>query len=285
MEVCSLWTYQLRSLGAILCPAEMFTLDADLLGLDLTAAVPQKSTSENMGMGLEDSLQLGGATKDVATSSQAEVDDSFSSFVHADPLHPFRQEPTNTVQTPYMTVVGNGEDEDEFTSFSSAEPSTVPFTRTTQPAVTLEFSSTTADLEATGDIFSDFASALPPVTTSSDLTFPSGVPGTHSPFANPSTLSASNFTNVSQLAKPASVISGPFLYPSNGSVPTSGGDSPMFPSALLAPSRTALAATTAGTATISSPEPLTAQAQQLFDRVPDVRFMLSNVLLSPKSFL
>ena len=276
----------------ILCLAEMVTLDADLLGLDLTATV-QESISDNMGMGLESSLQLGetlAATKDDGASSQGEADDSFSSFVQAPPPHPSHQEPAIAVHASYLTAAGNEDDEDEFTSFSSAEPSCAPLPPVTQPTVSFDVIggaipsiSTTTDLEASEDIFSDFTSAPPPVTSSSDLTLPSGVSGTRSLFANPDTLPSSNFTNFSQLAKTAGVFSGATSYSSNGSVPTSESSS-MFP-ALPTPSCNPPASTPAGTMTISSPEPLTAQAQQLSDRIPDVRFLLSNVLLSPKSFL
>ena len=262
----------------ILCLAEMVTLDADLLGLDLTATV-QESISDNMGMGLESSLQLGetlAATKDDAASSQGEADDSFSSFVQAPPPHPLHQEPAIAVHASYLTAAGNEDDEDEFTSFSSAEPSSAPLPPVTQPTVTFDVFggaipsiSTTTNLEASEDIFSDFTSAPPPVTTSSDLTLPSSS-GTRSLFADP-------------LAKTAGVFSGATSYSSNGSVPTSESSS-MFPT-LPTPSCNPPASTPAGTMTISSPEPLTTQAQQLSDRIPDVRFLLSNVLLSPKSFL
>lgn len=269
----------------------MVTLDADLLGLDLTAAV-QESISENMG--LEDSLPLGGAlaaVKDDTPSGHGEADDEFSSFVHADPLHPSRQEPTPTVHAPHMTAAGNAEDEDEFTSFSSATPSTVPAPPITQPTVTFDVfgggipsTSTATDLEANGDIFSDFTSAPPPVMPSSDLTLPGGAPGSLSLFSNSDSSSAGNFTATSQLANTAIMLSRPTSYSSKAFAPTSG-ESSMFPSTLLPPNGAAPAPSSAGTGTISSPEPLTAQAQQLFDRIPDVRFMLSNVLLSPKSFL
>lgn len=277
-------------MGCIFRLVEMVTLDADLLGLDLTAAV-QESVSENLGMGLEDSLRVGGAsaaTKVNAASSQGEADDIFSSFVHATPMQPSLKEPTSTGVVSYATTASKeDEEEDEFTSFSSAEPAAVPFPAIPPPTLTADpFGAVlpaATEFEASGDSFSDFTSAPPPIEPSSDHTLSSGAASILSSFANPTTSSSSNFTNFPQLARPAGMPSEPASYSSNGSLPATQ-MSVMFP-ALPTPSNKSPASTAVGTVTVSSPEPLTQHAQQLFDRIPDVRFMLSNVQLSPKSFL